>query len=366
MTLGGCLGTVPARGRGWSAPAATEKKVYLTTQDGKLVALSLSARGRGLIFPAEEEWSFPQEKKARLGSLFPSPAVYNGIVYLASLEGRVYALDAALGTEKWAQEYRIPGEIQASPLVAQGKVFVAATNKIYAIDAQAGRAAWEKPFEAVGRIWAKLAVDTEGAGALYAGTMDKNFYAIDAATGNLKWDFKSGGAILTAPLVYKGKVFFGAFDGNFYSLNPESRAKGLPFPAQGEWIFKAGSWIWSGPVRDKDTLYFATTGGKVYAVSALNGQPVWPKPFEISSSFRSNPVVYRDTLIIASQEGRIYSLRLADGQMKWSSPSSLGASILADLSISDDALYIYTQEHTLYALDAGTGMQRWGYKTAEK
>lgn len=370
ITLSACLpGGTPSRGRGWSGPVATEQRVYLTTQEGKLTALNFSARSRGLIFPAEGEWSYPPGEKAKLGSLFSTPSVFNGVVYLATLEGRVYALDATLGTEKWKEPYRIVGEIQASPLIAQGKVFIAATNKIFAIEALDGRTAWAQPFQADGRIWAKPAIDAgqgQGGASLFFGTLEKDLYALDAASGNLKWKFKAGGAILTTPIVYKGKIYFGAFDGNLYAVNIDSRDKGLPFPAQGEWLFKAGDWIWTGPVRDGDTLYFATTRGKVHAISVLNGQPVWPQPFQISSSFRSNPVVYKNNLIIASEEGRIYSLSLADGQMKWASPSSLGAAILADLAISEDTVYIYTQGQTLYALDANTGMQRWGFNVAAK
>lgn len=365
LTFSACLGGTPSRGRGWSGPTATEQRVYLTTAEGKLQALSLSARSRGLIFPGEGEWSFPPGDKARLGSLFSTPAVSNGIVYLASLEGRVYALDAALGIEKWKEPYKIGGEIQASPLVAQGKVFIAATDKIFALDALEGKAAWAQPFQAAGRVWAKPSIDDTEA-SLFFGTMDKDFYALNASTGNLKWTFKTEGAILTTPLVYKGKIYFGAFDGNLYALNPTAREKGLPFPAQGEWLFKAGDWIWTGPIRDGDTLYFATTRGRVYAINALSGKPVWPNAFEISSSFKSNPVIYKDALIIASEEGRIYSLNLGNGQMKWASPSSLGAAIMADLAISEDAVYIFTQGQTLYALDANTGMQRWGYNLAAK
>lgn len=365
ISLSACLGGTPSRGRGWSGPAAIVQRVYLTTQEGKLLALSLPARSRNLIFPAESEWSFPTGEKARFGSLFSTPEVSNGIVYLASLEGEVHALDAERGTEKWKEPYKIAGEIQASPLVAKGKVFVAASDKIYALDALEGRTVWARPFQSAGRIWAKPAIDDSG-DRLFFGTLEKDFYALDTSTGNLKWTFKAGGAILTTPVFYKGEIYFGSFDGNLYAVSPRAREEGLPFPSGGEWVFKAGDWIWSGPVRNGDAIYFATTRGRVYAVDASNSRPLWPGPFEISSSFRSAPVIYKDSLIIASEEGRIYSLSLSNGQMKWASLSSLGADIMADLAISGDTVYIYTQGHTVYALDANTGMQRWGFNVAPK
>src|SRR3990167_4833506 len=50
LTLSACLpGGTPSRGRGWSGPLATEQRAYLTTEEGKLEALNLSARSRGLI-----------------------------------------------------------------------------------------------------------------------------------------------------------------------------------------------------------------------------------------------------------------------------------------------------------------------------
>lgn len=375
-SLSGCIGGTPSRGRGWSAPAAAEQKVFITTQAGKLTTLSISARSGGRIFPGEGEWSFPPGQKAKLGSLFAAPAVSDGVVYLASLEGRIYALDVSTGTEKWKEPYQVAGEIQASPLVVGGKVFIAAADRVYAIDAQVGKSVWMqtnqnngrvsvKSFHAYGRVWVKPEVD-ETASTLYFGTLDREFYAVDTASGDLKWKFSVGGAILTTPLVYKGKIYFGSFDGNLYALDAVSREKGLAFPAGGEWAYKVEDWIWSGPIRDGNNIYFATTGGRVYALNAITGKSVWPSPFEISSRFKSSPVIYKDALIIASQEGRIYSLNLESGQMKWASPSSLGAEVMANLSVAEDMVYVYTQGHTLYALDAGTGMQRWGYSLPSK
>lgn len=50
-----------------------------------------------------------------------SPAVVNGIVYVGSFDGNLYAIDAISGTKEWT--YKI-GSIDSSPAVVNGVVYV--------------------------------------------------------------------------------------------------------------------------------------------------------------------------------------------------------------------------------------------------
>jgi hypothetical protein len=56
------------------------------------------------------------------GWVNPSPAVVDGVVYVGSDDGRLYALDAATGQEKWS--FKTYGEVYSSPAVAGGMVYV--------------------------------------------------------------------------------------------------------------------------------------------------------------------------------------------------------------------------------------------------
>ncbi|MFF3125047.1 PQQ-binding-like beta-propeller repeat protein [Streptomyces sp. NPDC057908] len=53
---------------------------------------------------------------------------------------------------------------------------------------------------------------------VHVGCSSKRVYALDAATGNRKWVFDTGGAVEGAPTVVDGVVYIGSFDHNVHAL----------------------------------------------------------------------------------------------------------------------------------------------------
>ena len=54
---------------------------------------------------------------------------------------------------------------------------------------------------------------------VYAGSQDKNIYAVDAENGNLIWNYTTKGPIITSPAVANGKVYVGSEDGYVYCFD---------------------------------------------------------------------------------------------------------------------------------------------------
>lgn len=70
-----------------------------------------------------------------------SPAVADGVVYIGSRNGKLYAIDAASGSQKWV--YQTNGPITSSPAVADGVVYIGSWDfSLYAIDATSGTKKW--------------------------------------------------------------------------------------------------------------------------------------------------------------------------------------------------------------------------------
>ncbi len=71
------------------------------------------------------------------GKIWSSPAVANGIVYIASLDGNVYAINAKTGVEIWS--YSIGSQTFSSPAVANNLVYIGSDDHtIYALNAATG------------------------------------------------------------------------------------------------------------------------------------------------------------------------------------------------------------------------------------
>jgi outer membrane protein assembly factor BamB len=78
----------------------------------------IHADGRGDITRTGQAWSYPLQRK-----VMATPAVHDGLVYIGDGNGTVHCVDARTGQACWTHD--AGGEIWASALVADGKVYVA-------------------------------------------------------------------------------------------------------------------------------------------------------------------------------------------------------------------------------------------------
>jgi eukaryotic-like serine/threonine-protein kinase len=88
---------------------------------------------------------------------------------------------------KW--KFHTDGRVISSPAVANGLVYVGSTDgNLYAVDLESGTQKWK--FETKVRVTSSPAVN---GGVVYFGSYDGKFYAVAAASGQLKWKFQTGG-----------------------------------------------------------------------------------------------------------------------------------------------------------------------------
>ena len=70
--------------------------------------------------------------------MLSSAAVSDGIVYIGSLDGKIYALNASDGKLVWS--FTTGGQVASSPAVSGGEVYVGSSDgKVYALNASDGK-----------------------------------------------------------------------------------------------------------------------------------------------------------------------------------------------------------------------------------
>jgi outer membrane protein assembly factor BamB len=200
-----------------------------------------------------------------------SPTLDAGRAYVGARDSFVYAADAATGLLLW--KTRTPGEVNASPAVGEGRVFVVSENgitgdvRLAALDTATGRSRWSypQPQAALGPSSATVAD-----GVVYVGFGDLVVRAFNATTGRLLWTRLVRGPFtyLGSPGVAGGSVYVLDNVGGVYRLDARTghRIWDYQFPADVRWS--------SSVVADR-YVYVGMDDGTVAAIDDGTGHLVW-------------------------------------------------------------------------------------------
>jgi outer membrane protein assembly factor BamB len=161
-------------------------------------------------------WTF-ESGRDRDYAFDSSPAVANGLVYAASDDGNLYALNASTGALVW--DY--PSGAGATPAVANGVVYV---DGVYALNATTGALLWTSPFGSFPAVADGVVYSVGG----------NDVYALNASTGALLWSYATGGTVSTRPAIANGMVYVGSNDNNVYAFSLTGGARGRGVSAEQE------------------------------------------------------------------------------------------------------------------------------------
>ena len=313
------------------------------------------------------------------GRVISSPAIVNGVAYVGSTDGNLYAVDAESGTQKW--KFQTKARITSSPAVSGGTLyFESYDGKFYALDAASGQVKWEFQTGGEKRFSARhihgiqpdaetmpdpfdffLSSPSAWNGAVYFGSGDGNIYSLDAVSGKLNWKFQTGDVVHASPAISGGTLLIGSWDSYFYALDATTGKE--------KWRFKTGEdreifnqvGIQSSAAVMDGVVYFGCRDSKLYALDAATGEQKWA--FDNKGSWVvSSPAVQNGRVYFATSDSTMFhALDAKSGSpvfslnLKWpmfSSPALVGSMI-----------YLASQEGKLFAIDIKSQKPAWEFET---
>jgi len=322
----------------------------------------------------EEKWTFKTGTTKSAGGVEGAPAIVGGVVYIASLDKFLYALDLATGKEKWKVKL---GAMKASPSVKGDRVYVGDLDgKFHCRKIADGSAVWE--FETSGEIMAGC--NFHGTNVL-VGSHDSTLYCLDAA-GKKLWDMKIDGPVNGTPAVIGDVTFVAGCDSILHILDAKTGKElgsvelggqaAATAAIMGDFAYvgtmantvvavdlkkKVKAWQFEAAVRQQpffasaaaaDLVVAGSRDKRVYGIDPKTGKSAWS--FVTEGQVDASPVIVNGRVYVGclNDDGNFYVLDLKTG--KKLQELQLDAAVSGSVGVGPDCIVVGTDKGTVYCL----------------
>lgn len=248
---------------------------------------------------------------------------------------------------KWVK----PGYSAVTPAVSEEGIlyFVISDTRLYALDTATGLLKWQKNIS--GGIGTALALD-EVRGQLYFGTGYPSIVALDQQTGEYKWSFPTqhGDKDQSNPSVGPdGTVYAGSRNGHVYAFDPETGVV--------KWELQAEHPVFAQPViNDRGMILVGE-----YVLDINDGHKLWQCTDDWWYLNYGNWIVGDGGIHLFPDNRNLMAIDPATGQKSWQ--ISPGAEIRGLTAVNNDRIYFGMGDGTVCAVDGQTGAIAWRYPT---
>ncbi|MDP6631243.1 MAG: PQQ-binding-like beta-propeller repeat protein [Kiritimatiellia bacterium] len=310
-----------------ATPVIGDGVVYVGSTDGKLYALDQVKGTPRWVYEAAD-------------SIEGAALLVSNLVVVGDLEGVLHALDAKSGAKRWTLKVadRIIGAPNRIDAVTPPRiVFGSYDNKLRCVSLT-GKPAWE--FETESYINGAPAV--VGDRVMTAGC-DANLYVLRARDGSLLKSVEVGSYVAASPAAIGGYAVVGDYDGNLTAVDLTSH--------QVAWTYDGGDGapFFSSPAGSGSLVIAGGRDGRVHAVNAGDGARRWT--FKTGGDVDSSPVICDGKVLFGSRDGRLYAVGLADGKELWS--YEIGAAIVGSPAVANGGVVIGAEDGAVYAFGRG-------------
>lgn len=298
------------------------------------------------------------------------PVVAGDLVYVGTSAGFFHAVHASDGTSAWS--WKGANGIDARAVVGTDAVYVLDTKtNLIALDRASGALRWLTPLHDEQLAGApapsnptfnhRAATPLLIGGTIYCGSSDGGIYAIDASTGAKLWRYDAKAPVFSGiGLCGEQTLMFGTMDGSVLLLDRHTRREVLHV--------RTGGGVVTTPVVAAGKLIIGSRDYMLYGFNLADGTQAWRFSYWFSW-VESTPVLKGGLIYIgASDYSRVTALDPATGKARWGTPVH-GMNWGTPL-VTDDMVFTGTVSQNIagtaishvggiVALDRATGAVKW-------
>lgn len=196
---------------------------------------------------------------------------------------------------------------------------------------------------------------------LFVGASDGKFYSVEMSTGTIQWSFDTKSENLAQPLLHDGVVYFLAGNNVFYALDAVSGRQLWLYSRQdtSEFSIRGGSQA----ALHNGILYVGFSDGSLVALKSENGTPLWEVQLNKNKRFRdidATPVVADNNIYVSGYDDKLYCLNL-NGEIQW----RVEAGGYSPVTVSGDRIYYPTTNGEVMALNKNNGSTVWKFEVPD-
>lgn len=239
--------------------------------------------------------------------------------------------------------------VASSPVLDGGVLYLTNVNElVYALDAATGELRWRHAHVLDASRGASLELfgapsPTVSEDTVYAGFSDGFLVNLSRADGSERWRTGVGEGTypdLIAPAAPAGDaVIVGGFTEPLLAIDPLTRAV--------RWRVEAGT---AAPLTlDQDTIWQGGSDGVLRKIETRTGNVLWSWTAPITGTL-TQPTPTPMGVLVASSAGSVYLVDATTGATNWAfDPGFLLAGVTGRPAVSGDTLYVVTNAGRLYA-----------------
>ncbi len=185
---------------------------------------------------------------------------------------------------------------------------------------------------------------------LYVGSCSGVFYALDARSGEVRWEYDTGedgesaqfhgNPVITDELVVTPSDSTG--EGWTYAFERAGGELRWKQPTDG------GGGIETDLLRAGDTVVGVSKSGDLLCLDLVSGFPLWsfsPESYEYRSFRPPNPALAGDRILFGGADGAVYGVDAGSGEKLWR--LDLGGRISTGLAATGEHFYLGLEDHRL-------------------
>jgi len=383
-SISGRNGPIFAVRPGGDGDVAGTHVVWKTTRGGPYIPSGVCYRNRLFVITdigvltCYDAGDGRQIWQSRLAGPFTSSLIAaDGRIYATNERGTVFVVSASDAFELLAQN-EMHSPCLATPAVADGELLIRTKTDLFCMandearmtnddwplfrgDAQATGVARETLPEQLDLLWTFST--TQGGfestaaivgGAVYIGCTDGKLYALDLASGEMRWEFATPLGFSASAAVRDGLVYIGDADGKFYCLDAKTGRK--------KWDFETDAEINSSANFHGRHVLFGSQDTHLYCLDAASGKLVWK--FESADQIRCFPAVLDNLGFVAGCDGHLHAIDLTHG--KETATVNIQAPTGSTPAMMDGTVFVGTEGRQFLAIDPRKAKILWSYESAER